>query len=129
MHAVDTWIYGRNVEGLPEQWWWYDPFAHELVAASSARQSTPPWSGDCPVHIILTAHHERVSWKYGAVAHSLEQKDVGVIMHAIQLASVALGMGAWIIGASDAAGIGTMLGVDIEVDVPLGELAVGVVTG
>lgn len=127
MHAIDTWIYTRRVEGVTQQWWWYDPDEHELVAVPSADKRTPPWSDESPVHIIFTVDHDRVSWKYGAIAHSLEQKDVGVIMHAIQLGAVALGMGVWPQGASDSAGIGRLLGLDTEIDVPLGELALGMI--
>lgn len=127
MHAIDAWIFTHQVEGLPEQWWWYDPFEHELVAVPVTGSPATPMT-DSPIQVIFTVHHERVSWKYGALAHSLEHKDVGVIMHALQLASGALGMGAWPIGASDVDVAAAVLGLNPEVDVPLGELALGVVS-
>ena len=42
---------------------------------------------------LITARHARTAWKYGGIACALELKDAGVIMHALQLAAVALGLG------------------------------------
>lgn len=127
MHAIDTWLYSREVEGLSKQWWWYDPFHHELVAVPTSGPVEPQPLPDAPLNVVLTAHHERVSWKYGSIAHSLELKDIGVIMHAIQLAAGACGVGTWLLGASNFAVVAASLGINAEVDVPLGELALGVV--
>lgn len=129
MHAIDTWVYSRDVEGLPEQWWWYDPFTHALASVPTITTNPGLATPDSPVHMVFTVRHERESWKYAALAHSLELKDVGVIMHAIQLAAQVLGLGVWLVGASDIDGLTEALGLDAESDTPLGELALGVPSG
>lgn len=131
MHAAEAWLWTPNVESLEAAWWWYDARAHALVRVpqqephvdmSGAVVASP----QSPVTIILTARHERPAWKYSSFAHALQLKDVGVALHAIQLTATALGLGAWPFGASHPERLVACLGLDIEVDPPMGEIAIGI---
>ena len=132
MHATDLWLVCTSVADVPPGVWRYDPFAHALVGVPladgggrlngflSAVGSKPPVLG------LLTVRHARTAWKYSGIAYSLELKDVGVILHALNLTAGAVGLGMCAWGSGPTAEIARLLGVDPEVDSPAGEFVVGV---
>ncbi len=134
MHATDLWLLCSNVEGVPPGVWRYDPVSHELVGSPGGDASHPGGavrmrdaSGELPpIAGLLTVRHARTSWKYGGLAFALELKDVGVIMEAVQLAAGAVGLGMCPWGSGPITALGELLGVDPEVDMPVGEFILGV---
>lgn len=133
MHAYDLWLVCSNVQDLTDGTYAYDPAAHALHPI--AQQSTPhdlvlarfAQSGQVPPVVgLLTVRHARTAWKYDHVALSLELKDVGVIMEALQITAGALGLGVCPWGKGPTALIAALIGVDPLVDAPVGEFVLGV---
>jgi SagB-type dehydrogenase family enzyme len=133
MHAIELWLVCARVEGVPAGLWRYDPFTHELVGrdAGPGQADVLPSMVDAdgvrpPVTALLTTRHARTSWKYGGIALALELKDVGVIMEAVQLTASALGLGMCPWGSGPVEGLARVLGIDPEIDMPIGEFVLGV---
>jgi SagB-type dehydrogenase family enzyme len=134
MHATDLWLACTRVEGVPAGVWRYDPFTHELVGHGRAADQPNPldsWlalAGRAPAPItgLLTARHARTSWKYTGIALSLELKEIGGILMALQVAAGAVGLGMCPWGSGPTSAIAAALGVDQEIDMPLGEFVLGV---
>lgn len=132
MHALDLWLLCSRVEGVRNGVWRYDPFTHELVGSSPATSpgaDLPAFDVDGrrpPIVGVLTARHARTSWKYAGVALSLELKDVGVVFEALQLTAGALGLGMCPWGSGPTRLLARVLGVDEEIDMPVGEFILGV---
>lgn len=133
MHASDLWLLCCEVAGLPPGAWWYDPFEHALVgvpdtsrqvAAQLARLAA---GGGGPAILgLLTVRHARTAWKYGPIAYALECKDVGVIMDQLNLTAGAVGLGFCAWGSGPTRAVCDLLGIDAEVDAPVGEFVLGV---
>ena len=137
MHATDLWLVCSCVANVPRGVWRYDPFAHALVGvplsdgggrldrflSASVTGTRPPVLG------LLTVRHARTAWKYSGIAYSLELKDVGVILHALNLTAGAVGLGMCAWGSGPTAEIARLLGVDPEMDSPAGEFVLGVPKG
>jgi SagB-type dehydrogenase family enzyme len=121
LHAIDTWVATSRVEGAPPAWWWYDPWEHELIRVNELSTGVKTR----PAMLRFTVRHARTSWKYSGFAHALELKDMGAIMMALQLAAMPIGLGAWLLGSGPTAAFAHDLGIDLEVDHPIGEVYVG----
>lgn len=133
MHAMELWLVCARVEGVPAGLWRYDPFSHELVGRDAGPGPDDILLGMVdadgvrpPVTALLTTRHARTSWKYGGIALALELKDVGVIMEAVQLTASALGLGMCPWGSGPTERLARVLGVDPEIDMPVGEFVLGV---
>lgn len=133
MHATDLWLLVKSVAGLAPGVWRYDALSHELIDIATTGKpahtaaALVSASGDgASVVGVLTVRHARTSAKYRHWAYALELKDVGVIMHALQLTAPVMGLGVipWGTGLTDP--IARLLGVDVEVDQPIGEFVLGV---
>lgn len=124
LHAVGTWLWCEDVEGVPRGAWWYDPEGHCLLQVPDA--SPPPMPPGVPVVGNLIARHSRTAWKYERIALALELKDAGVIIHALQLSATALGLGLAPIGSGPGAGTLAALGLDADEHTPVGEFWLGV---
>lgn len=122
MHGIDTWISAAHVEGLAPGWYWYRPADHSLVAVPHS--GDPIASDVAPATFWFTTHHARTSWKYGSISLALELKDMGVIMYAIQLAAQALDLSVQLHGSGSTQQFSEVLGIDPEVDCPVGELII-----
>lgn len=123
IHGIDTWIRVTAVDGLRPGWYWYRPADHSLseVPRTSSSDASPH---EAPVTLWFTVDHARTSWKYGDISLALELKDVGVIMYALQLAAEALGLAVLPQGSGSTQAIADTLGIDPEVDCPVGEMLV-----
>ena len=133
MHATDLWLICHDVAGLAPGVFRHDPYDHALVEVplDDARRRLALRNGSSaaqrpPVVGLLTVRHARAAWKYSGIAYSLELKDVGVILHALNLTAGAVGLGMCAWGAGPTALIARLLGIDPEVDSPVGEFALGV---
>lgn len=134
MHATELWLVCTRVEDVPAGVWRYDPFTHELVGhggdgprpAAALTRMRDADGVSPPVMALVTTRHARTSWKYGGIALALELKDVGVIMAAVQLTAGALGLGMCPWGSGPVDELARLLGVDPEIDMPVGEFVLGV---
>ena len=133
MGGSDLWLMCMSVCGVPQGVWRYDPFAHELVAVASQpadvervliRMGATP--NPPPVIGLITVRHARAAWKYSGITYALELKDIGVILHALQLVAGAVGLGMCMWGSGPTEIITDLLGLDPEVDAPVGEFVLGV---
>ena len=133
MHATDLWLVCDRVTGIAPGVWWYDPFAHALVRVENAAPqsaerflATLRSEGYAPAVLgLLTARHARTARKYAGIAYALELKDAGVIMHALQLAAVALDVGMCPLGSGPTSDVCNLLALDPERDTPVGEFLLG----
>jgi SagB-type dehydrogenase family enzyme len=133
MHALDLWLVCGGVEGVAPGPWWYDPFDHALVGVDAPTDAVDSYltgaaravSGPVALAAALTTREARPAWKYGGIAYALQLKDVGVVMHAVQLTGQALGLGVCPIGSGPTRAVAHLLGIDPEVDAPVGEFLVG----
>lgn len=123
-HAVNIWLISHNIVGLDGRAWWYDGVEHALRPARG-QTPLPPGAYGAPVTMLLTSRHARLAWKYEAIAYALALKDVGVLMHALQLTGTALGLGVVPLGSGPVAAVAEALGVDPLEHSPVGELVVG----
>ena len=129
MHGTDLWLWCGRVADVPVGIWRYDPRAHALVgvAAGDPGDVLARFAGTgAPVVGLLTVRHSRAGAKYDRIAFALELKDVGVILHALQLTAGALGLGMCPWGSGPTEAVARLLGTDPEVDAPIGEFVLGV---
>lgn len=122
MHATDLWLFCRDVQGVEAGAYRYDPVAHALVHVNDAVLGA---NWPAPVVGVITARHKRTAWKYEPIALSLELKDVGVQMMALQLSAPAMGLGMCPVGTGSTTEVAGMLGIDPFVDAPVGEFLLG----
>lgn len=124
MHAVNVWLISHNVAGLDGRAWWYNGIEHALHPVPGSTP-LPPGSYGAPVTMLLTTRHARLAWKYEAIAYSLALKDVGVVMHALQLTGTALGLGVVPLGSGPVAAVASALAINPLEHSPVGELVLG----
>lgn len=122
MHATDLWLLCFDVESLAPGVYLYDPLRHGLVPMPATLPASRPPD---PVVGVFTARHRRTHWKYGSLALSLELKDVGVQMMALQLSAPPLGLGVCPWGSGHTGRLSRILGIDPLVDPPVGEFGLG----
>lgn len=122
LHGIDTWLHARNIEGVLPGWYWYDPLHHRISLVSESHEAPASTSA---ADGVLTARHRRYTWKYSGFAHALELKDAGVILHALQLSAIPLGLGVRPIGTGRTEFYARLLGIDTEVDMPVGDFQIG----
>ncbi len=75
--------------------------------------------------ITLAARFGRIAWKYSSIAYSLILKDVGVLLQTFYLTATDLGLGGCAIGTGNIDLFAKMTGLDIHIEGPVGQFALG----
>jgi SagB-type dehydrogenase family enzyme len=75
--------------------------------------------------ITIAARFGRVSWKYSSIAYALILKNTGVLTQSLYLAATAMGLGGCAVGITDIALFGRVTGLDLHVEGPVGQFAMG----
>lgn len=135
LHELDIYIAIDRLEGLEQGLWRYNPADNVLervhclkepsrlveeIARATLSHAKPP------VSIVLLARFARVLWKYEGVGAALVLKDAGVLMHALQLAAIAEGLGACALGSNFAHEFEQITGLGFPSHGPVGQMVLGV---
>jgi SagB-type dehydrogenase family enzyme len=122
-------------EGLPRGFYHYDAGSHtmapidvrpqELDAMLNAAAIAMGTDGVPNISITIAARFGRVSWKYSSLAYALILKDVGVLMQTFYLMAADMGLGACAIGSTNIDIFAKMTGLELHVEGPVGQFALG----
>jgi SagB-type dehydrogenase family enzyme len=107
LYALNLYLAAGEVKGIPEGFYKYDPFKHELHKISAedirAKISEAALSQSClssgKAFIVITGIYERISKKYGERGIRYTHIEVGHAVQNIYLQSVPLNIGTVIVGA------------------------------
>ncbi|MBT3375680.1 MAG: SagB/ThcOx family dehydrogenase [Lentisphaerae bacterium] len=120
-HALETYIYARNVDGLTEGVYRYLPLDHALVLEFEAPGSAPRVAAACLGQTFVGAAScvlfwatvpYRMEWRYGLAAHRVIPIDAGHVCQNLYLACEAIGAGTCAIGAYDQGAVDDFLRLD-----------------
>jgi SagB-type dehydrogenase family enzyme len=77
------------------------------------------------VLITIAARFGRVSWKYSSIAYALILKDVGALTQTLYMMATGMGLGGCAIGIANIDLFARMTGVELHVEGPVGQFAIG----
>ncbi|RRD50704.1 SagB family peptide dehydrogenase [Arachnia propionica] len=138
LHELDLYLAVDRLDGLDAGLWRFNPAENVLErvncqkdpAALVKAATASVWSkATPPVTVILVARFGRVMWKYEGVGGALVLKNAGVMLHALQLAAVAEGLGACALGGNSARVFEEVTGLGLPSHGPVGQLVLGVEQG
>jgi SagB-type dehydrogenase family enzyme len=122
-------------EGLSRGFYHYDAGTHALVSIATrpgeleALLAGAVFAMDAPaapqILITIAARFGRVSWKYSSIAYALILKDVGVLIQTLYLMATDMGLGGCAIGITNIDLFAKMTGIEIHVEGPVGQFAIG----
>lgn len=133
-HALETYLYIRQVEGLAPGLYRFVALRHGLVPVDLSdavaeripeaflQQKSP---SECAVLFIWTAVLDRMTYAYGQRAYRYLHLDAGHVCQNLYLAAQTMQFGACAIGHYDDAALNRMIGVDGEAQFALYAAAVG----
>jgi SagB-type dehydrogenase family enzyme len=134
-YELELYLAVANCEGLARGFYHYDAGRHALVAiGASAEQlqalaTAAQFAMDAPgppqVLVTIAARFGRVSWKYSSIAYSLILKDVGAMVQTFYLAATDMGLGGCAIGTTNVDLFAKITGLEIHVESPVGQFALG----
>jgi SagB-type dehydrogenase family enzyme len=104
---------------------WIDVEAHELEAHLAGAEFAMGAPAGPQILITIAARFGRVSWKYSAIAYALILKDAGVLTQMLYLMATDMGLGGCAIGSVNIDLFATMTGIDVHVEGPVGQFAIG----
>ncbi|MDO5082861.1 MAG: SagB family peptide dehydrogenase [Arachnia propionica] len=135
LHESDIYIAVNQMVDVAQGLWRYNPVDNTLERVRCAKDpsalvdnaAASTWGNSRPpVTIILVARFARVMWKYEGVGSALILKNAGVMLHALQLAAVAEGLGACALGGNSARLFEDITGLGFPTHAPVGQLVLGV---
>lgn len=103
-HAIDTYIYAHNIEGLERGLYRYHPMKHVLVLVHDEDIETLKLRGfrfNAPCVFMWTAIPYRMVWRYAHCAEKLILLDAGHICQNLYLAAESIDYGVCAVGAYD----------------------------
>jgi len=134
-YELELYLAVKNCEGLASGFYHYDAGEHALTligVTDNALQALitgaqyAMGAGETPQLVItIAARFGRVSWKYSSLAYSLILKDVGVLLQTFYIMATAMGLGGCAIGIANIDLFAKMTGIDVHVEGPLGQFALG----
>jgi SagB-type dehydrogenase family enzyme len=134
-YELELYLAVKVCDGLAPGFYHYDAGEHALtlidvpdnaLAALLTGAQYAMGADDTPQLVItIAARFGRVSWKYSALAYSLILKDAGVLLQTFYLLATAMRLGGCAIGIANIDLFAKMSGLDIHVEGPLGQFALG----
>jgi SagB-type dehydrogenase family enzyme len=134
-YELELYLAVDKCDGLARGFYHYDAGRHALVPIDvrtprlEALFSEAQHSMDAPatpqIVITIAARFGRVSWKYSSLAYALILKDVGVLIQTLYLMATDMGLGGCAIGSTNIDLFAKMTGVELHVEGPVGQFALG----
>jgi SagB-type dehydrogenase family enzyme len=134
-YELELYLAVDQCEGIARGFYHYDAGRHALTSIDVAQRdfdallmNAQQAMGvlDRPqILITIAARFGRVSWKYSSIAYALILKNTGVLTQSLYLAATAMGLGGCAVGITDIALFGRMTGLDLHVEGPVGQFAMG----
>lgn len=122
-HAIETYLFIHNVEGLEKGVYHYEAEQH-VLAYKGTRESLgddlsaalcgQTFAGNAPVCFVWTAVPYRSEWRYDNKAQKYILLDVGHVCQNLYLSCEAMGLGTCAIAAYDQGELDKLLGLDTE---------------
>jgi SagB-type dehydrogenase family enzyme len=134
-YELELYLAVSNCEGLERGFYHYDADRHALVAIDArvpefdALLHSAEYAMDTQappqILIMIAARFDRISWKYSAIAYALILKDVGVLIQSLYMTATEMGLGGCAIGTGNIDLFAKITGLDIHVEGPVGQFALG----
>jgi len=134
-YGLELYLAANRCEGLARGFYHYDAGDHvlapigvpinELEALLAGAEYAMGAPAAPQVLITIAARFGRVSWKYSSIAYALILKDVGVFTQTLYLMATAMGLGGCAIGIANIDLFAKMTGVELHVEGPVGQFAIG----
>jgi SagB-type dehydrogenase family enzyme len=134
-YELEIYLAVSHCEGLERGFYHYDADRHALVRIEvpardlDAVIANATYAMDAPglpqILITIAARFNRIAWKYSAIAYSLILRDVGVLLQTLYLTATDMGLGGCAVGTSNIDLFAKMTGIDVHVEGPVGQFALG----
>lgn len=115
-HAIETYIYVKDVESLDCGLYRYLPHEHKLLLVHkemiSPIENEKRFTFGAPLTFMWTAVPYRMSWRYGHASEKLLLLDAGHICQNLYLACEGLELGTCAVGAYDQDGLDAYMKLD-----------------
>ncbi len=117
-HAIETYIYADNVEGLEKGVYRYLPIEHKLTKVHNKSIDEMPrgenFTFKAPLMFAWSAIPSRMEWRYGLATEKLLLLDAGHICQNLYLACEALNFGTCAVGAYNQKNVDKFFDLDGE---------------
>ena len=134
-YELELYLAVDRCEGLARGFFHYDAGGHALVPiGTGAHELRALLAGAAlamgvpaapQILITIAARFGRVSWKYSSLAYALILKDVGVLTQTLYLMATGMGLGGCAIGTTNIDLFAKMTGIDVHIEGPVGQFALG----
>jgi SagB-type dehydrogenase family enzyme len=134
-NELELYLAVDRCEGLARGFYHYDAGGHVLVPIGAPareldallQQAAFAMDAAAVPQILITiaARFGRISWKYSSIAYALILKDVGVLTQTLYLMTTEMGLGGCAIGVSNIDLFAKLTGIDLHVEGPVGQFALG----
>jgi SagB-type dehydrogenase family enzyme len=134
-YELELYLAVDKCEGLPSGFYHYDAGSHALAPIDTARRNVEAQLAAAQfamgaaavpqIVITIAARFGRVSWKYSSIAYALILKDAGVLLQTFYLTATDMGLGGCAIGTMNIDLFAKMTGLDVHVEGPVGQFALG----
>jgi SagB-type dehydrogenase family enzyme len=134
-YELELYLAIHKCKGLERGFYHYDAGGHALVpigvrdkdlesllkaGALAMGESVVP-----QILITIAARFGRVSWKYSSIAYALILKNAGVLIQTLYLIAGDMGLGGCAIGIANIDLFAKLTGLEIHVEGPVGQFAIG----
>jgi SagB-type dehydrogenase family enzyme len=134
-YELELYLAVNRCDGLARGFYHYDASGHSLVPIKvesdelevllAGAQFAMGAPGPPQILITLAARFGRVSWKYSSIAYALILKDVGVMFQTFYLMATGMGLGGCAIGITNIDLFAKMTEIELHVEGPVGQFAIG----
>jgi SagB-type dehydrogenase family enzyme len=134
-YELELYLAVDKCEGLARGFYHYEAGGHALVPINVRTQELEAMltsaefamgvSAKPQILITIAARFGRISWKYSSIAYALILKDVGVLFQTLYLMATDMGLGGCAIGSTDIDLFAKMTGIELHVEGPVGQFAIG----
>jgi SagB-type dehydrogenase family enzyme len=134
-YELELYLAVNRCEGLARGFYHYDAGNHvlapigvptnELEALLAGAEYAMGAPAAPQILMTIAARFGRVSWKYSSIAYALILKDVGVLLQTFYLVATDMGLGGCAVGIANIDLFAKMTGVELHVEGPVGQFAIG----